>query len=80
MSRYLFRITRFENSKPVIAGLNTHKSQDNNKVERTWAPEGVTCEKRNVLSRKNALSLSLSSLFFFFSYIDCGTNKSMSRP
>ncbi|KAJ4306521.1 Cytosolic seryl-tRNA synthetase [Collariella sp. IMI 366227] len=30
-------------------------NEDNNRVERTWAPEGVTFEKRNVLSHHEVL-------------------------
>ena len=30
-------------------------NEDNNRVERTWAPDGVTFEKRNVLSREPCL-------------------------
>lgn len=32
--------------------------QDNNVVERTWAPEGVTFEKRDVLSRRSCVPAS----------------------
>jgi seryl-tRNA synthetase len=30
--------------------------QDNNGIERTWAPEGVTAEKRDVLSHHEVLT------------------------
>ncbi|KAK5663073.1 hypothetical protein OQA88_6489 [Cercophora sp. LCS_1] len=40
----------------VHESVPVSNNEDNNTVERTWAPEGVTFEKRNVLSHHEVLS------------------------
>lgn len=53
MSLCLFPTTRSARTTPAHGkAVSSDIQQDNNVVERTWAPEGVTFEKRDVLSRR----------------------------